>query len=73
MVKRMPKLSITGIVFLTLGFVSGLVQQRYYGYMDTEGVIHDSLFLPLAFMLTAIGGLLLLISMVRFVVKRFRK
>jgi uncharacterized membrane protein YphA (DoxX/SURF4 family) len=69
----MSKLSITGIVFVTLGIVSGFIQQRYYGYMDAEGVIHDSFFLPLAFILAMIGGLLLLISMVRFLIRRLRK
>ncbi len=66
----MSKLAIVGFVFVALGFVSGFIQQKYYGYMDAEGVIHDSLFLPLAFILAMIGSLLLLISMVRFLTKK---
>ena len=69
----MSKLTIIGIVFVALGILSGFVQQNYYGYMDAEGMIHDSLFLPLAWILSMIGGLLLLTSMVRFLIRKFRK
>lgn len=69
----MSKLAIIGIVFIALGIISGFIQQNYYGYIDAEGVIHDSIFLPLAFILTMIGGLLLLICIVRFVIHKFRK
>ena len=67
----MSKLSIIGILFVVLGLISGLIQQNYYGYMDAEGVIHDSFFLPLAFILTAIGGLLLLLSLLGYIVRKF--
>jgi uncharacterized membrane protein len=69
----MSKLALIGIVLIALGMISGFIQHNYYGYIDAEGVIHDSIFLPLAFFLTMIGSLLLLICMVRFVIHKFRK
>ncbi len=69
----MSKLAIAGFVFIALGLISGFIQHNYYGYIDAEGVIHDSIFLPLAFILMMIGGLLLLICIVRFVIHKFRK
>lgn len=58
----MSKLSILGIVFITLGIISGFIQNTYYGYIDADGVVHDSLFLPLAFVFAGIGLLILLIK-----------
>ena len=60
----MSKLSITGIIFITLGIISGFIQNTYYGYIDADGVLHDSLFLPLAFLFAGLGLLILLIKAV---------
>ena len=45
----MSKLSIAGVVFISLGIVSGLIQNIFYGYVDSDGILRDSLFLPFAF------------------------
>ncbi len=58
----MSKLTITGIIFIALGVISGLIENTYYGYMGVDGVLHDSFFLPLTFILAGIGLLLLLIK-----------
>jgi|TARA_B110000438_G_scaffold47408_1_gene47693 hypothetical protein len=60
----MSKLAITGIIFITLGIISGFIQNTYYGYIDADGVLHDSLFLPLAFLFAGLGLLILLIKAV---------
>lgn len=58
----MSKLLITGIIFIALGIISGFIQNTYYGYIDADGVLHDSLFLPLAFLFAGLGLLILLIK-----------
>jgi len=62
---NMSKISIIGVTFVALGIISGFIQNTYYGYVDADGVLHDSLFLPLAFLFTGIGLFLLLIQALR--------
>lgn len=52
---RFPKLFWTGIFFIILGAMSYLVEQVFYGYPDENGFLHESLFLPMAFILGCIG------------------
>lgn len=58
----MSKLLITGIIFIALGIISGFIQNTYYGYIDADGVLHDSLFLPLTSLFAGLGLLILLIK-----------
>jgi len=46
-----------GIIFLITGAVSLFIQNTFYGYVDADGVLHDSLFLPL-------GVIAIILSMV---------
>ena len=61
----MSKLSIAGIVFISLGIVSGLIQNIFYGYVDSDGILRDSLFLPLAFIFLGVGLILLTLNILR--------
>ena len=61
----MSKLSIAGIVFISLSIVSGLIQNIFYGYVDSDGILRDSLFLPLAFIFLGVGLILLTLNILR--------
>ena len=66
----MSKLTLIGIVFIILGILSGTIQSVFYDYTDSNGFLHDSLFLPLAFILIAVGVVLLLIKIISLLIKR---
>jgi hypothetical protein len=44
------KLAFAGVFLLASGLAFGLIQNSYYGYIDADGILHDSLFLPLSAM-----------------------
>ncbi len=62
---RMSKILIAGVIFIALGVASLCIQNTYYGYVDADGILHDSLYLPFAFIFMGIGLLLLLIQGLR--------
>jgi len=37
-----------GTVLLFVGIVFAVIQNRFYGYVDAGGILHDSLFMPLS-------------------------
>ena len=49
------KMHWVGLTLIILGLGSMLIQSSFYGYVDEAGVLHDSLFLPLAFLFWAAG------------------
>ncbi len=53
------KLFIVSLVFILLGSVFLFIQNNYFGYVDTDGILHDSIFLPLGVFSTLIGGVIL--------------
>jgi hypothetical protein len=61
-----------GVILLAMGFAFGAIQNRYYGYVDASGVLHDSLFLPLGVIAKVLGGALLLIGLLMTVADTFR-
>lgn len=63
-------MKVTGIVLLSIGIISILIQNTFYGYMDTEGVIHDSVFLPLGALATLAGALFLAFCGIRYLYKK---
>jgi hypothetical protein len=69
----MSKLTIAGITFIILGLISGYMQNTYYGYVDAEGVLHDSFFLPLSVLLLILGVLLLIIALLVMLFKKAKK
>ena len=59
---KLTRLSLIGVTFIAIGAVCGIIQNVFYGWMDADGFIHDSLFLPLSYLFLFAGVLLLLIS-----------
>jgi hypothetical protein len=59
------KLLVAGLAALALAGLSGLAETLFYGDIDAGGVLQESFFLPLTFILVAVGILLLAAS--RFV------
>ncbi len=68
----MSKLTLLGITFLLLGILSGIIQNTFYGYVDAEGVLRDSLFLPLSFLFIGLGLVLFLVKTVLFFLHRHK-
>ena len=66
-------MKITGIILLLIGITSIIIQNTFYGYVDAEGVLHDSLFLPIGAFATIIGLILLTISGGRYFYQRLQK
>ena len=58
------RLRIAGIIALVLAGLSWVAETTFYGGIDPNGVLQESFFLPLAFILAAIGVVLLGISLV---------
>jgi len=59
----MSKLAIIGFIFIALGIISLVIQNIFYGYVDVDGVLHDSLFLPFTFIFATIGLILTVIDL----------
>jgi len=64
------KTQITGIVVATLGALSLFLEKIYYGYVDDSGALHESLFLPLGFLLLFVGVVLFAIGFIRKLLHR---
>ena len=69
----MSKLSIAGVVFISLSIVSGLIQNIFYGYVDSDEILRDSLFLPFAFIFLGVGLMLLTLNILRIIVRTSRR
>jgi hypothetical protein len=62
---KLSKMMILGLSLIALGIICNFIQSTYYGHVDSEGVLHDSLFLPLSFIFGFIGALLCSYSAIR--------
>jgi len=51
-----------GIIVFVMGIVFLGIHNTFYGYVDADGVLHDSLFLPLGVCAIIIGISSLLLS-----------
>ena len=49
------KLSIVGSILLAVAAFFGLMETMFYGGIDSEGVLQESLFLPLTFICLALS------------------
>ena len=58
------KIRLTGLIALVLAGLSWLAEIIFYGGIDPNGVLQESFFLPLTFILAAIGIVTLGISLV---------
>lgn len=59
-----------GFITLTIGGIFLLIQNIFYGYLDSEGVLHDSLFLPLGSITMILGLSILLLSGITHCVRK---
>lgn len=53
--KRRTTILISGLVLLVLAGSSWLIETTQYGGIDANGVLQESFFLPLTFILGALG------------------
>ena len=51
------------LILLTLGLVSLLIQNTFYGYIDENNVLRDSMFLPLGMMFSVLGSVGFILSL----------
>lgn len=61
----MSRLRIAGIVVIGLGVASGIAENVFYGDIGPDGVLQESFFLPLTFILAAIGTVMVVASLFR--------
>jgi hypothetical protein len=64
------KLFMTSLFFLALGTISFVIQNLFYGYIDENGILHDSFFLPLSIISLLLGGVILFFSIIWFYLKK---
>ncbi len=57
------RLRSTGFMALVLAGLSWLAETAFYGDIDADGVVQESFFLPLTFILAALGIVLLFASL----------
>jgi intracellular septation protein A len=69
----MVSMKIAGITLLIIGVASIIIQNTFYGYVDAEGVLHDSLFLPIGAFATILGISLLSAWGVTVLLRKARK
>ena len=57
------RLRISGFIALVLSGLSWLAEIAFYGDIDANGVLEESFFLPLTFILAALGVILIFVSL----------
>ncbi|MDU9007116.1 DUF3955 domain-containing protein [Sedimentitalea todarodis] len=57
------KLRISGFIALVLAGLSWLSETAFYDDVDANGVLQESFFLPLTFILAALGLVLIFVSL----------
>jgi hypothetical protein len=71
MKKRLKSnLFILSLVLIAAGLISLEIQNEFYGYIDENNILHDSIFLPLGFISLLSGLSILLFSITRFFFQR---
>ncbi len=58
------KLFISGSIMLVLATLSGLMESLFYGGIGSDGVLQESLFLPLTFIFLALAIILYCLSLI---------
>ena len=58
------RLRIFGLASLALAGFSWLAEMVFYGDVNAEGVLQESLFLPLTFIFAALGVALVMLSII---------
>jgi hypothetical protein len=57
------RLRNSGFIALVLAGLSWLAETAFYGDIDANGVLQESFFLPLTFILAALGVILIIVSL----------
>ena len=70
---KLTKLSLIGAAFIAIGVVCGIIQNVFYGWIDADGFIHDSLFMPLSFLFVFAGVILLLVGLLSNLLGRIKR
>ena len=63
------KIFILSLLLLALGIFSLMIEHTFYQFVDQNGILHESMFLPLGTISIAIGVLLLLSLMQKYNVR----
>ncbi len=61
---------MASLFFLVLGIVSFFIQNIFYGYIDENGILRDSLFLPLSVISLFLAGVILFFSIISLYFKK---
>ncbi len=61
---------MASLFFLALGVVSFVIQNIFYGYIDENGILRDSFFLPLSVISLFLGGIILFFSIISLYFKK---
>ena len=61
---------MASLFFLALGTISSVIQNTFYGYIDENGILRDSLFLPLGVISLFLGGIILFFSIISLYFKK---
>ncbi|MDP0562359.1 MAG: DUF3955 domain-containing protein [Candidatus Endonucleobacter sp. (ex Gigantidas childressi)] len=64
-IKYKNTMMIAGLLMLFLGAIFMLLENTFYQYIDEDGVLHESYFMPLGFLSVFLGLVLLLVTIVR--------
>lgn len=71
--KMKNKILLSDMLFISIGAVFLLLENTFYQYVDENGLLHESLFLPLGMFSLIFGFILLLIYMAKILMRLFSK
>lgn len=63
--KKLNKTVVSSIIFFLVGIVFLMLESEFYQYIDSEGVLRESLFLPLGMLSIFISLILFLIFIIK--------
>ena len=64
---------ITSLFLLGLGMLSLIAESTFYQFLDNDGFLHESMFLPLGMISIAVGMLFLLFFIIQKIRSAFNK
>jgi hypothetical protein len=69
----MKKIMNSFIIFAVIGLVSMAIQRMFYGTIDENNILQDSIFLPIGAFSLMIAGVLLIIFLIITIISFFKK
>ncbi|NQY47675.1 MAG: DUF3955 domain-containing protein [Colwellia sp.] len=67
------KTLLISLILLGLGMLSLIAESTFYQFLDNEGVLHESMFLPLGMISIVVGMLFLLFFIIQKIRCAFNK